>query len=56
MGVACESTPDDLNAISYQYGPMFTLEESELLSRMLRFVGWTVLFVALSAVGYLAFR
>jgi hypothetical protein len=35
---------------------MFTLEESELLSRMLRFIGWVVLLVALSAVGYLAFR
>jgi hypothetical protein len=35
---------------------MFTLEESELLSRMLRFVGWAVFLVALSAVGYLAFR
>jgi len=35
---------------------MFTLEESELLSRMLRFVGWSVLFVALASVGYLMFR
>lgn len=35
---------------------MFTLEESALLSRMLRFVGWTVLGVALAAVGYLLLR
>jgi hypothetical protein len=35
---------------------MFTLEESELLSRMLRFIGWAVFFLALSAVGYLALR
>jgi len=35
---------------------MFTLEESELLGRMLRFIGWAVFFVALSAVGYLALR
>jgi hypothetical protein len=35
---------------------MFTLEESELLSRMLRFVGWGVLFIALGSLGYLVFR
>jgi hypothetical protein len=35
---------------------MFTLEESALLSRMLRFVGWTLLVVALVAVGYLLWR
>jgi len=36
--------------------PMFTLEESALLGRMLRFVGWTIVLVALAAVGYLLFR
>jgi hypothetical protein len=35
---------------------MFTLEESELLSRMLRFVGWSVVFIALASVGYLMLR
>ena len=35
---------------------MFTLEESALLSRMLRFVGWALLVVALAAVGYLLWR
>jgi hypothetical protein len=35
---------------------MFTLEESALLGRMLRFVGWTIVLVALAAVGYLLFR
>lgn len=35
---------------------MFTLEESELLSRMLRFVGWAVFSIALAAVAYLAVR
>jgi hypothetical protein len=32
---------------------MFTLEESALLSRMLRFLGWTLLAVAAAAVTYL---
>jgi len=35
---------------------MFTLEESALLGRMLRFVGWTIVLVALAAVGCLLFR
>jgi len=35
---------------------MFTLEESALLGRMLRFVGWTIVLVALAAVGYLLIR
>jgi hypothetical protein len=34
---------------------MFTLEESELLSRMLRVVGWGVLLVTLASIGYLVF-
>jgi hypothetical protein len=35
---------------------MFTLEESALLSRMLRFVGWAVLLIMLAVVGYLLWR
>jgi hypothetical protein len=35
---------------------MFTLEESALLSRMLRFVGWSVIVIGLAAVGYLLLR
>ena len=35
---------------------MFTLEESALLGRMLRFVGWSLLTIALLAVAYLLFR
>jgi len=35
---------------------MFTLEESALLSRMLRFVGWALLAVVLLVVAYLLFR
>jgi hypothetical protein len=35
---------------------MFTLEESALLSRMLRFVGWAVLLIAIAVVGYLLWR
>jgi hypothetical protein len=35
---------------------MFTLEESALLSRMLRFLGWTLLAVAAAVVGYLVLR
>lgn len=32
---------------------MFTLEESALLGRMLRFAGWSVMFAGLALVGYL---
>ena len=32
---------------------MFTLEESALLSRMLRFIGWVLLALALAALVYL---
>jgi hypothetical protein len=35
---------------------MFTLEESALLSRMLRFIGWALLAVALVAAVYLLLR
>jgi hypothetical protein len=35
---------------------MFTLEESALLGRMLRFVGWTIVLAGLAAVAYLSFR
>jgi hypothetical protein len=35
---------------------MFTLEESALLSRMLRFVGWAVLLIAIAVVGYFLWR
>jgi hypothetical protein len=31
---------------------MFTLEESALLSRMLRFLGWTLIAVAIAALTY----
>jgi hypothetical protein len=31
---------------------MFTLEESALLSRMLRFLGWTLLAIALAGLSY----
>jgi uncharacterized protein YjeT (DUF2065 family) len=35
---------------------MFTLEESALLSRMLRFVGWTVVVAGVIGVVYLVIR
>jgi len=35
---------------------MFTLEESALLSRMLRFVGWSVLLMAVAVAAYLMLR
>jgi len=35
---------------------MFTLEESALLGRMLRCVGWLVLAVVLASAGYIAYR
>jgi hypothetical protein len=35
---------------------MVTLEESALLSRMLRFVGWAVLLIAIAVVGYFLWR
>jgi hypothetical protein len=35
---------------------MFTLEESALLSRMLRFVGWALIIVVLGLAGYFLFR
>jgi len=35
---------------------MFTLEESALLSRMLRFVGWLLLTIVLAAVAYFLLR
>jgi hypothetical protein len=31
---------------------MFTLEESALLSRMLRFLGWAIVCVGLGLAGY----
>jgi len=31
---------------------MFTLEESALLGRMLRFLGWTILAAGLGLAGY----
>lgn len=31
---------------------MFTLEESKLLGAMLRFLGWTLLVIALGLAGY----
>jgi hypothetical protein len=31
---------------------MFTLEESELLSRMLRFLGWGIVCLGLGIAGY----
>jgi hypothetical protein len=34
---------------------MFTLEESALLSRMLRFVGWLAALVAVAAVAWFLF-
>jgi hypothetical protein len=35
---------------------MFTLEESALLSRMLRFVGWALMAVVLVAIAYVLLR
>lgn len=35
---------------------MFTLEESALLGRMLRFLGWTLTLVAVALVLYLMVR
>lgn len=35
---------------------MFTLEESALLSRMLRFVGWAVLIVLILTAAWLLLR
>ena len=35
---------------------MFTLEESALLSRMLRFVGWALVTIAVVTVAYFLFR
>ena len=35
---------------------MFTLEESALLSRMLRFLGWMVLVLGTAALVYLFLR
>jgi hypothetical protein len=35
---------------------MFTLEESALLSRMLRFVGWVMLLVVVGVTFYLLMR
>jgi hypothetical protein len=35
---------------------MFTLEESALLSRLLRFVGWALLVAVLGLIGYFVFR
>jgi hypothetical protein len=35
---------------------MFTLEESALLGRMLRCVGWLTIAVVLAAAGYVACR
>ena len=32
---------------------MFTIEESNLLGRMLRFMGWAIVCVGLGAAGYL---
>jgi hypothetical protein len=35
---------------------MFTLEESALLGRMLRFIGWALLLVAAAALAYMLSR
>ena len=35
---------------------MFTVEESALLGRMLRFMGWTLACVVLGTAGYLLLR
>jgi hypothetical protein len=35
---------------------MFTLEESALLSRMLRFIGWLLLLIVLLVAAYLFWR
>ena len=35
---------------------MFTLEESALLSQMLRFVGWTLIALALAVLVYFVVR
>ena len=35
---------------------MFTLEESALLSRLLRFVGWALLVLVLAIAGYVLSR
>lgn len=35
---------------------MFTLEESALLVRMLRFLGWTLALIAAGGAGYFAVR
>jgi hypothetical protein len=35
---------------------MFTLEESALLGRMLRFVGWTIVALLAGGAGYLFLR
>jgi hypothetical protein len=35
---------------------MFTLEESALLSRLLRFLGWALAAVIVGLIGYAVFR